>query len=505
GGSGGGSGQSNDSLLHTYPYNYKDTVKMIAITDKVVQIGTANQPMLNLTEFLKIDLSLNVQSNVNINARNAKFIRYNNMFVTTQNNQLLTSADGITFTQFTTSQTMSGNNSMTLISAIELTNDTLIVVNSDGTGNYIIAYLNNSLTTIAYRSQLFQLRNPSLQSITNVTKCHITNNIIYLTPELSFSNYLITLNMTNLVQTNILTSGWPVAFFRKNNMQLFYVDYQGYYYDVNFSSIRLARISTNAVTDATLLSNQYACISDYDGNVIVFDLLTNRVYDIIKELYFGSSEISTFAFSNILYVLEGNTNNLFVIGYTFTQGALTISTEAPVRFNSYIIDSAGNIGTQGQYLQSYNSKTTWAPPYYPLHSEYSFSSTASGAAQNPTPIQISNEINLTTSGTGIVIPPGRYLFILNYQMPVIDNVAPFPFSYCKWGLTSTIDAGLPTSNEMRVSIEKGSGAHGTADNIYSGSSIYVTITTQTTYYITTYASRQANSPLNGFIDIIRIK
>ncbi|MCX8480794.1 MAG: hypothetical protein ORN58_02620, partial [Sediminibacterium sp.] len=193
GGSGGGSGQSNDSLLHTYPYNYKDTVKLIAITDKVIQIGTANQPMLNLTEFLKIDLALNVQTNLNINARNAKFIRYNNMFVATQNNQLLTSIDGVTFTQYTTSQTMSGNNSMTLISAIELTNDTLIVINSDGTGNYIIAYLNNNLTTIAYRSQLFQLRNPSSQSIINVTKCHITNNIIYLTPELSFSNYLITL------------------------------------------------------------------------------------------------------------------------------------------------------------------------------------------------------------------------------------------------------------------------------------------------------------------------
>ena len=42
----GGSGINNDSILHPYPYPYKDTIKLVSTTDKILQIGT-NKPSGN--------------------------------------------------------------------------------------------------------------------------------------------------------------------------------------------------------------------------------------------------------------------------------------------------------------------------------------------------------------------------------------------------------------------------------------------------------------------------
>ena len=100
----GGASINNDSILHPYPYPYKDTIKLLSTTDKILQIGTNNQVAINLSESIKVSQLFNVQTNINQNVRNGKFVRWNNTFQTFAGNQLLSSGDGTNYTQYTTSQ-----------------------------------------------------------------------------------------------------------------------------------------------------------------------------------------------------------------------------------------------------------------------------------------------------------------------------------------------------------------------------------------------------------------
>ena len=72
-----------------------------------------NQVAINLSESIKVSQLFNVQTNINENARNGKFVRWNNTFQTFSGNQILSSFDGTNYAQYTTSQVVASNNAMT--------------------------------------------------------------------------------------------------------------------------------------------------------------------------------------------------------------------------------------------------------------------------------------------------------------------------------------------------------------------------------------------------------
>ena len=502
---GGGSTINNDSVLHPYPYPYKDTIKLVSTTDKILQIGTNNQVAINLSESIKVSQLFNVQTNINQNVRNGKFVRWNNTFQTFAGNQLLSSGDGTNYTQYTTSQIMSGNNQYNTIEAIDLTGDSLVVLTSAGGGNYILCILGSLGSTILYRSASFTISDGSGSFVTDVSKIQLLGTSLYAVNGASFNNYLIKINIVNLSNQTIATLGSPAAFF-KSTTNLYYLDYSGWVYEVNAPTTRIMRVS-NAVTDATFLENKYICASDYSGNVYIADLTSLQVVDFIPESYFGSDDISVFAYGSILYVLEGNTTNLYTIGYQLNFASVVANAIAPFRFYNSLQDSAGNNGTNGQVLTSQNGKAVWGTPtqQFPLQSILIWGSTASGAAQNPQLSFQSNNIGLALSGTGVTLPAGTYQITLVAGMPAIDNSAPYPISFFKFGLSSTIDATFSTYNEIRGCINKASSPAGNTDVLNSTFSITITVTTSTIYYVTTYINRGTSAAMSGFVNIVRIK
>ena len=502
----GGSGINNDSILHPYPYPYKDTIKLVSTTDKILQIGTNNQVAINLSESIKVSQLFNVQTNINQNVRNGKFVRWNNTFQTFAGNQLLSSGDGTNYTQYTTSQIMSGNNQYTTIEAIDLTGDSLVVLTSAGGGNYILCILGSVGSTILYRSASFTISDGSGSFVTDISKIQLLGTSLYAVNSASFNNYLIKINIVNLSSQTITTTGSPAAFF-KSTTNLYYLDYSGWVYEVNAPTTRIMRVSSTAVSDATFLENRYICVSDYSGNVYIADLTNLQVVDFIRESYFGSDDISVFAYGSILYILEGDATNLYTIGYQLNFASVVANAIAPFRFYNSLQDSAGNNGTNGQVLTSQNGKVIWSNPtqQFPLQSILIWGSTASGAAQNPQLSFQSNNIGLALSGTGVTLPAGIYQITLVAGMPAIDNSAPYPISFFKFGLSSTIDATFSTYNEIRGCINKASSPAGNTDVLNNTFSITLTVTTSTIYYVTTYINRGTSAAMSGFVNIVRIK
>ena len=501
-----GASINNDSIVHPYPYPYKDTVNIISTTDKVVNLGTNNKALINFNESIKVTQLFTTQTNVNGNARNGKFIRYGNTFQTFAGNQLLSSGDGTNFSQYTTSQTMSGNNQYTTIEAMDLTGDSLVVLTSAGGGNYILCILGSLGSTILYRSASFTISDGSGSFVTDISKIQLLGTSLYAVNGASFNNYLIKINIVNLTSQTIATTGSPAAFF-KSTTNLYFLDYSGWYYEINAPTTRILKISNNAVSDATLLENRYICVSDYIGNIYVADMTINKVVDYINDVYFGSSDISVYAFGNILYVFDGTATTLYVTANQFSFNNLIVNTLAPFMFNSSLLDSAGSNGTNGQVLTSQNGKTLWSTPTqtYPLQSILIWGATASGAAQNPQLSFQSNNIGLALSGTGVTLPAGMYQITLVAGMPAIDNSAPYPISFFKFGLSSTIDASFSTYNEIRGCINKASSPAGNTDVLNSTFSITLTVTTSTIYYVTTYINRGTSAAMSGFVNIVRIK
>ena len=502
----GGASINNDSIVHPYPYPYKDTVNIISTTDKVVNLGTNNKALINFNESIKVTQLFTTQTNVNGNARNGKFIRYGNTFQTFAGNVLLSSADGSTFTQLTTSQIMSANNQYTTIEAMDLSGDSLIVLTSAGGGNYILCILGSLGNTILYRSASFTISDGSGSFVTDISKIQLLGTSLYAVNGASFNNYLIKINIVNLTSQTIATTGSPAAFF-KSTTNLYFLDYSGWYYEINAPTTRILKISNNAVSDATLLENRYICVSDYIGNIYVADMTINKVVDYINDVYFGSSDISVYAFGNILYVFDGTATTLYVTASQFSFNNLIVNTLAPFMFNSSLLDSAGSSGSSGQSLLSQNGKPVWGTPtqQFPLQSILIWGSTASGAAQNPQLSFQSNNIGLSLSGTGVTLPAGTYQIILVAGMPAIDNSAPYPISFFKFGLSSTIDATFPTYNEIRGCINKASSPAGNTDVLNATFSITLTVTTSTIYYVTTYINRGTSAAMSGFVNIVRIK
>ena len=502
----GGASINNDSIVHPYPYPYKDTVNIISTTDKVVNLGTNNKALINFNESIKVTQLFTTQTNVNGNARNGKFIRYGNTFQTFAGNVLLSSADGSTFTQLTTSQIMSANNQYTTIEAMDLSGDSLIVLTSAGGGNYILCILGSLGNTILYRSASFTISDGSGSFVTDISKIQLLGTSLYAVNGASFNNYLIKINIVNLTSQTIATTGSPAAFF-KSTTNLYFLDYSGWYYEINAPTTRILKISNNAVSDATLLENRYICVSDYIGNIYVADMTINKVVDYINDVYFGSSDISVYAFGNILYVFDGTATTLYVTANQFSFNNLIVNTLAPFMFNSSLLDSAGSNGTNGQVLTSQNGKTLWSTPTqtYPLQSILIWGASASGAAQNPQLSFQSNNIGLALSGTGVTLPAGMYQITLVAGMPAIDNSAPYPISFFKFGLSSTIDASFSTYNEIRGCINKASSPAGNTDVLNSTFSITLTVTTSTIYYVTTYINRGTSAAMSGFVNIVRIK
>ena len=502
----GGASINNDSILHPYPYPYKDTIKLVSTTDKILQIGTNNQVAINLSESIKVSQLFNVQTNINENARNGKFVRWNNTFQTFSGNQILSSFDGTNYAQYTTSQVVASNNAMTRVDALDLSGDSLLVLTSDGAGNFIFCILSSLGTTVLYRSSVFNITDAGGSFINNIAKVQILGSSLFLCNGAGFTNYLIKINLSNLSRQIIATTGSPAAFF-KSTTNLYYLDYSGWAYEVNAPTTRIMRVSVNAVTDATFLENKYICASDYSGNVYVADLTSLQVVDFIRESYFGSDDISVFAYGSILYVLEGNATNLYAIGYQLNFASVVANAIAPFRFYNSLQDSAGSSGTNGQVLTSQNGKTLWSTPTqtYPLQSILIWGATASGAAQNPQLSFQSNNIGLALSGTGVTLPAGMYQITLVAGMPAIDNSAPYPISFFKFGLSSTIDASFSTYNEIRGCINKASSPAGNTDVLNSTFSITLTVTTSTIYYVTTYINRGTSAAMSGFVNIVRIK
>ena len=502
----GGASINNDSIVHPYPYPYKDTVNIISTTDKVVNLGTNNKALINFNESIKVTQLFTTQTNVNGNARNGKFIRYGNTFQTFAGNVLLSSADGSTFTQLTTSQIMSANNQYTTIEAMDLSGDSLIVLTSAGGGNYILCILGSLGNTILYRSASFTISDGSGSFVTDISKIQLLGTSLYAVNGASFNNYLIKINIVNLTSQTIATTGSPAAFF-KSTTNLYFLDYSGWYYEINAPTTRILKISNNAVSDATLLENRYICVSDYIGNIYVADMTINKVVDYINDVYFGSSDISVYAFGNILYVFDGTATTLYVTANQFSFNNLIVNTLAPFMFNSSLLDSAGSNGTNGQVLTSQNGKTLWSTPTqtYPLQSILIWGASASGAAQNPQLSFQSNNIGLALSGTGVTLPAGMYQITLVAGMPAIDNSAPYPISFFKFGLSSTIDASFSTYNEIRGCINKASSPAGNTDVLNATFSITLTVTTSTIYYVTTYINRGTSAAMSGFVNIVRIK
>ena len=501
-----GASINNDSILHPYPYPYKDTIKLVSTTDKILQIGTNNQVAINLSESIKVSQLFNVQTNINENARNGKFVRYGNTFQTFAGNQLLSSSDGINFAQYTTSQVIASNNFMTRVDALDLSGDSLLVLTSDGAGNFIFCILGSTGTTVLYRSSVFNITDAGGSFINNIAKVQILGSSLFLCNGAGFTNYLIKVSLVNLSRQIIATTGSPAAFF-KSTTNLYYLDYSGWAYEINQPTTRIMRVSVNAVTDATFLENKYICASDYSGNVYIADLTNLQVVDFIKESYFGSSDISVFAYGSILYVLEGNATNLYAIGYQLNFASVVANAIAPFRFYNSLQDSAGSGGTNGQVLTSQNGKAVWSTytQTYPLQSILIWGSTATGSAQNPQLSFQSNNIGLALSGTGVTLPAGMYQITLIAGMPAIDNSAPYPISFFKFGLTSTIDATFPTYNEIRGCINKASSPAGSTDVLNATFSTTLTVTTSTVYYVTTFINRTALSAMSGFVNIVRIK
>ena len=502
----GGASINNDSIVHPYPYPYKDTVNIISTTDKVVNLGTNNKALINFNESIKVTQLFTTQTNVNGNARNGKFIRYGNTFQTFAGNVLLSSADGSTFTQLTTSQIMSANNQYTTIEAMDLSGDSLIVLTSAGGGNYILCILGSLGNTILYRSASFTISDGSGSFVTDISKIQLLGTSLYAVNGASFNNYLIKINIVNLTSQTIATTGSPAAFF-KSTTNLYFLDYSGWYYEINAPTTRILKISNNAVSDATLLENRYICVSDYIGNIYVADMTINKVVDYINDVYFGSSDISVYAFGNILYVFDGTATTLYVTANQFSFNNLIVNTLAPFMFNYSLLDSAGSNGTNGQVLTSQNGKTLWSTPTqtYPLQSILIWGASASGAAQNPQLSFQSNNIGLALSGTGVTLPAGMYQITLVAGMPAIDNSAPYPISFFKFGLSSTIDASFSTYNEIRGCINKASSPAGNTDVLNATFSITLTVTTSTIYYVTTYINRGTSAAMSGFVNIVRIK
>ena len=501
-----GASINNDSILHPYPYPYKDTINFISTTDKVVNLGTNNKALINFNESIKVTQLFSSQTNVNGNARNGKFVRYGNTFQTFAGNVLLSSSNGSTFTQLSTSQIMSGNNQYNTIEAMDLTGDSLVVLTSAGGGNYILCILGSLGSTILYRSASFTISDGSGSFVTDVSKIQLLGTSLYAVNGASFNNYLIKINIVNLSNQTIATTGSPAAFF-KSTTNLYFLDYSGWYYEINAPTTRILKISNNAVTDATLLENRYICVSDYTGNIYVADMTTNKVVDYIVDVYFGSSDISVYAFGNILYIFDGTATTLYVTANQFSFNNLIVNTLAPFMFNSSLLDSAGNSGIAGQTLLSQNGKVVWGTPTqtYPLRSVLIWSSTAAGAAQNPALSFQSNALNLTTSGTGVTLPAGTYDIFVKAGMPGIDAASPFPVAYFKFGITPTIDAGFPTLNELKASINKGTSGVASADVLNGSFSDNFVLTQSAIYYLTTFINRTSSAGMSGFVIIVRTK
>ena len=343
---------------------------------------------------------------------------------------------------------MSANNQYTTIEAMDLSGDSLIVLTSAGGGNYILCILGSLGNTILYRSASFTISDGSGSFVTDISKIQLLGTSLYAVNGASFNNYLIKINIVNLTSQTIATTGSPAAFF-KSTTNLYFLDYSGWYYEINAPTTRILKISNNAVSDATLLENRYICVSDYIGNIYVADMTINKVVDYINDVYFGSSDISVYAFGNILYVFDGTATTLYVTANQFSFNNLIVNTLAPFMFNSSLLDSAGSNGTVvGKSL----TKSKWENPYgVLLPSNLPFTKyikygvlAALGAAQNPQLSFQSNNIGLALSGTGVTLPAGMYQITLVAGMPAIDNSAPYPISFFKFGLSATIDATFST-------------------------------------------------------------